>query len=57
MNPGAREGQAVSATYKTPAVLFIYIVNSDKGLVDDRGKKKNLCIKEKIHGHLPMNIS
>ena len=57
MNPGAREGQAVSATYKTPAVLFIYIVNSDKGLVDDGGKKKNLCIKEKIHGHLPMNIS
>ena len=35
MSPGAHEGQAVPASYKTFAVLF----KSDKSLRSDRGKK------------------
>ena len=35
MSPGAHEGQAVPASYKTFAVLF----KSDKCLGSDRGKK------------------
>jgi len=37
VNSGAREGQAVPASYKTPVVLFIFSVKSGKC---DRGKKK-----------------
>ena len=36
VNPGAREGYAVPASYKTPAMLLIYIVKSDKSIVGDR---------------------
>ena len=35
----AREGKAVPASYKTLAVLLIYIVKSGKSLGSDRGKK------------------
>ena len=37
------------ASYKTPAVLLIYIVKTDKSLVGDWGKKSILCKKEKTH--------
>ena len=30
VNSGAREGQAVPASYKTPAVLLIYTVESGR---------------------------
>ena len=39
--PGAREGQAVTASYKTPAMLLIYTFKSGKSLDSDRGKKKS----------------
>jgi hypothetical protein len=38
VNSGTREGQSVPASYKTPIVLIIYKVKSDKSLVCDRGK-------------------
>ena len=38
-NPGAREGQAVTASYKTPSVLLVYTVKSGISLDSDRGKK------------------
>jgi len=36
VNPGARDGEAGSASYKTFSVLLIYIVKSGKGIVGDR---------------------
>jgi hypothetical protein len=39
LNSDAHEVYAVPASYKTPAVLLIYTVNSGKGLGSDRGKK------------------
>ncbi len=39
LNSGAREGWAVPASYKTPAVLLIYTVYSAKSLGSNRGKK------------------
>jgi len=39
VNTDAREWYALSASYKTPSVMLIYVVESDKSLVGDRGKK------------------
>ena len=39
VNPGGREGQAVPATYKTPAGLFIYTIKSGKSIGSGRLKK------------------
>jgi len=41
VNAPAREWQAVSASYKTPAVLLVYTVKSGKSLGSDRGKKSS----------------
>ena len=49
-NSGARERQAVPASYKTPAVLLIYIytVKSGKSLGSDNAKwKENIYVKVK----------
>ena len=51
MNSGAREGLAVPPSYKTPAMLFIYTVKTDKSPGSDRGKI-NLHKKENIYCHL-----
>ena len=37
VNAGVPVWYAVPASYKTPTVLFIYIVKSDKSLDGDRG--------------------
>ena len=39
VNSGAREGQIVPPSYKTPTVVLIYTVMSGKNLGSDRGKK------------------
>ena len=39
MNSDAREGQAVLASYKTPAVLLIYTVKSGKIPDNDTGRE------------------
>jgi hypothetical protein len=50
VNSGAREGYAVPASYKTPAVLLIYTVNSGKSFGSDRGKKTSTPFHiSKIH--------
>jgi len=36
MNPGACERQAFPPSYKTPAILLIFMVKSGKCLVGDR---------------------
>jgi hypothetical protein len=46
-NPGARDWEAVPASYKTPTVLLIYIVKSSKSIVGDREKKRKLVIEVK----------
>ena len=39
---GKREGQTVPTSYKTNGVSqYIYIVNSDKSIVGNRGKKNS----------------
>ena len=42
VNSGAREGQVVPPSYKTPAVVLIYTVKSGKSLGSDRGKKTSM---------------
>jgi hypothetical protein len=44
VNAGVPVGYAVPASYKTPTVLFIYIVKSDKSLDGDI----NIYVKRKI---------
>ena len=39
VNSGAREGQAVPSSYKTPAALVLYTVKSDKSLGNGKGNK------------------
>ena len=39
VNPCAREGSAVPASYKTLVVLLMYTVKSGKNIGSDRGKK------------------
>ena len=39
VNSGAREGQVVADSYKTPSVLLKYTVKSVKGVGSDRVKK------------------
>ena len=45
VNSYAREWYAVPASYKTPAVLFIYKVKFSKNLISDRGRKSYICKK------------
>jgi hypothetical protein len=47
VNSYAREWYAVPASYKTPAVLFIYKVKFSKNLISDRGRKSYICKKLK----------
>jgi hypothetical protein len=42
VNSGAGEGLAVLPFYKNNPTLLIYIVKSDKSIVDDREKKGHL---------------
>ena len=39
VNSGTRKGQAVPASYKTPAVLLLYKFKSGKSIGTDRGRK------------------
>ena len=39
VNSGTRKGQAVPASYKTPAVLLLCTLKSGKSIGTDRGRK------------------